>query len=105
MRACLIHLISGRLLVLIFVTVITFSCSNFDDRNPLSEEFNDPQLEIELQELLKDFKGEVGLYVRNLKSGQSVSVNADELFPTASMIKVPILLALFNKNRIRPTQL
>jgi beta-lactamase class A len=32
-----------------------------------------------------------------LKTGQSAAFNADSLFPTASMIKVPILCALFDK--------
>ncbi len=43
------------------------------------------------------FKGISGVYVRNLKTGRWAAFNADSLFPTASMIKVPILCALFSK--------
>jgi beta-lactamase class A len=32
-----------------------------------------------------------------LKTGQELSLNADSLFPTASMVKVPILITLFKK--------
>lgn len=42
------------------------------------------------------FDGDVGIYVRHLGSGESAAVRADELFPTASLIKVPILCATFD---------
>lgn len=51
----------------------------------------------ELGALVKNFKGDVGIYVRHLPTGQEININADSLFPTASMIKVPILLALFDR--------
>jgi beta-lactamase class A len=35
--------------------------------------------------------------VRHLPSGAAVAINADSVFPTASMIKVPILLTLFEQ--------
>ncbi len=43
------------------------------------------------------FDGEVGVYVRHLQSGAELAIDADKLFPTASLIKVPILGALFEK--------
>jgi beta-lactamase class A len=43
------------------------------------------------------FEGAAGLYVERLDTGEKFSINADTLFPTASMIKVPILIALFQK--------
>lgn len=65
--------------------------------------YSQNQLEIDstLQELLedvtKDFKGDLGLYVRHLPSGREVSIQADTIFPTASIVKIPILLGIFNK--------
>lgn len=56
----------------------------------------DRKLEAELQALVKGFRGDVGIYVRHLKSGRTAAVNADSVFPTASMIKVPILVTLFD---------
>jgi beta-lactamase class A len=35
--------------------------------------------------------------VRHLASGREAAIRADELFPTASMIKVPIMLGLFQR--------
>ncbi|MFB9861639.1 serine hydrolase [Rufibacter immobilis] len=61
------------------------------------KEKTDRQLTQKLLALTKDFKGDVGIYVRHLKSGKTVAINADTLFPTASMIKVPIMVGVFDK--------
>jgi len=55
----------------------------------------DAVLQSKLASAIAGFHGDVGVYVRNLRTGQSAAIRADELFPTASMIKVPILLATF----------
>lgn len=54
-------------------------------------------LKEKLLSLTKDFGGDVGIYVRHLATGKTVSINADTLFPTASMIKVPITIGIFNR--------
>lgn len=59
-------------------------------------ERRDRKLEGQLAELAKDVRGTVGIYVRNLRTGRSAELNADSVFPTASMIKVPILLATYD---------
>ncbi|MFT4604657.1 MAG: beta-lactamase class A [Rhodothermales bacterium] len=45
--------------------------------------------------LAEVFDGRVGIYVRHLKTGEEFRVSADSLFPTASMVKIPIMLATF----------
>lgn len=57
----------------------------------------DKKLTAQLQEAIKGFRGDVGIYVHNLKTNKIVEINADTLFPTASMIKVPIQCGLFDK--------
>ncbi len=57
----------------------------------------DKVLQQKLQQLVKGFKGDVGIYVRNLKTGKIAAIDADTLFPTASMIKVPITVGMFDK--------
>ena len=57
----------------------------------------DTKLTAKLNDLIKDFHGQVGIYVHNLKTGQTVEINADTLFPTASMIKVSIMCGLMDK--------
>ncbi|MEX0747123.1 MAG: serine hydrolase [Rhodothermales bacterium] len=53
-------------------------------------------LQRQLEELVDGIAGEAGVYVRHLPSGRTAEVNADSLFPTASMIKVPILIKTFD---------
>ncbi|HLE33469.1 MAG TPA: serine hydrolase [Bacteroidota bacterium] len=57
----------------------------------------DRTLQQEIEKACRDFKGVAGIYVRNLRSGRWAAFNADSLFPTASMVKVPILCGLFDK--------
>ena len=57
----------------------------------------DAVLESRLQALAKPFNGTVGIYVQTLRTGRFAAVNPDSLFPTASMIKVPIMAGLFDK--------
>lgn len=57
----------------------------------------DKVLERKLQAAFAGFKGDVGVYVHNLRTGKTVAINADTLFPTASTIKVPIQCGLFDK--------
>ncbi|MCA8967894.1 MAG: serine hydrolase, partial [Planctomycetes bacterium] len=47
--------------------------------------------------LLVGFEGEVGVYVKHLARGDEVAIRADDVFPTASLVKVPILLRLFDR--------
>lgn len=54
-------------------------------------------LERQLQAALTGFRGDVGIYVRDLRTGKTVAINADSLFPTASTIKIPIQCGLFDK--------
>lgn len=65
-------------------------------QTPVREK-SDKKLEAKLQEALAGFRGDAGVYVRHLPSGRTVTIRADELFPTASLIKVPIMLGLFDK--------
>ena len=57
----------------------------------------DKKLEGQLKELVKNFNGELGIYVYDLKKNKVAAINADTLYPTASMIKVPILVGIMHK--------
>jgi beta-lactamase class A len=57
----------------------------------------DPKLKRQLQQIMKGFKGDAGIYVENLRTGKTASINADTLFPTASMIKVAIMCGIFDE--------
>src|ERR1700754_3103304 len=57
----------------------------------------DAKLTAKLQDAIKGFNGQVGIYVKNLKTGKTAAINADTLFPTASMIKVSIQCGVLDK--------
>ncbi|MEO8412965.1 MAG: serine hydrolase [Ginsengibacter sp.] len=57
----------------------------------------DKKLEKQILELLKDFHGDAGVYVHNLKNNRTVAINADSVFPTASMVKIPIVIGIMDK--------
>jgi beta-lactamase class A len=55
------------------------------------------KLQQQVQDMTAGFKGDVGIYVKDLHTGKTVSINADSIFPTASMVKVPILIGIMDK--------
>ena len=77
------------LLLTLFISVCCHSA--------FSQYKTDKRLEAELRALTDTFQGVAGVYVRNLKTNKEAGVNADTIFPTASIIKVPILVGIFDK--------
>jgi len=57
----------------------------------------DKKLQNEISNLLQGFKGDVGVYVYDISKNKIATVNADTIFPTASMVKVPIFIGLMHK--------
>jgi beta-lactamase class A len=74
--------------------VLTIVCLSITFHSNAQE---DKKLKQQLEKLIKPFKGDVGIYVQHLKTGKTVAINADTIFPTASMIKVAIEIGLFRK--------
>ncbi|MFC4873954.1 serine hydrolase [Negadavirga shengliensis] len=56
---------------------------------------------VNLQQLLEEevlgFRGDVGIYVLHLETGEEAAIHADTIFPTASIVKVPILVGVMDK--------
>ncbi len=55
------------------------------------------KLQKRVDELVKGFNGDIGVYIKSLKSGKIVQVNADTVFPTASIVKIPIFIGIMDK--------
>lgn len=62
-----------------------------------SAQKTDHKLEVQIQNLIKSFNGDVGIYVHDLKKGKTVAINADTIFPTASIVKISILTGIMDK--------
>ncbi len=43
------------------------------------------------------FHGEMGVFAKNLATGETVAINADQRFPTASVIKLAVLVEAFQR--------
>jgi beta-lactamase class A len=50
----------------------------------------------EIARLEAEYGGHLGFMARNLKTGETLSYNGSERFPTASVIKLPVLAAFFH---------
>ena len=81
---------NAQFVTLIFMSLLISSTA-------FSQKKTDMKLEKKLQVLIDSFHGTAGVYVLNLKTGKEVAINADTIFPTASIIKIPILVGIFNK--------
>ena len=55
------------------------------------------KLQKNVQALVNDYKGDIGIFIKSLKTGKAVQINADTVFPTASIVKIPILIGIINK--------
>lgn len=50
-----------------------------------------------LESALQGYPGVAGVSVRNLRTGESLSIRGHEPFPSASLVKVPVLVALLDR--------
>jgi len=50
-----------------------------------------------LEENVARYNGDVGVYFKDMQTGRVWEYNADELFPSASLIKLPIMVSVFDK--------
>jgi beta-lactamase class A len=78
---------------LALVVLFLAACRSTDgDTAPAT--WRDEPLQQALQQRVQGFRGQAGIFVQHLGTGASAAILADTTFPTASMIKVPILATL-----------
>lgn len=58
--------------------------------------FAQESLQTKLEKRLDQLDGRAGIYVQHFEKNLTIAINADTLFPTASLIKIPILLKTFD---------
>ena len=56
----------------------------------------DKKLQRQVDALTKDFRGTIGIYIQNLNNDRIVQINQDTIFPTASIVKIPILIGVMD---------
>jgi len=57
----------------------------------------DKKLEKQIGDLVTGFHGTIGIYVHELKKNRVASFNADTVFPTASIVKIPIMIGIMDR--------
>jgi beta-lactamase class A len=55
------------------------------------------KLERQMIAAVQGFRGDLGFYVEDLKTGKVAQYRADTVFPTASIVKVPILIGVMDQ--------
>jgi beta-lactamase class A len=58
---------------------------------------DDAGLAKRLRSLAKAHKGKVAIAVKHLQSGESFFLNADQVMPTASLIKLPVMIEVYQQ--------
>lgn len=90
---------------LVFFLVFAFSPQIFAQQgaaNPPAEpgkleEALSMKLTADLNRIAESYDGVMGIFVKDLASGEAFSVNPDTVFPQASSIKIPILIELMRQ--------
>lgn len=75
-----------------FLCVLSLACAY-----ALQAQKTDRHLEKELRSMIRGFRGDIGIYVHDLKTAKQVAIQADSIFPTASLVKIPILTGIMRK--------
>ncbi len=52
-------------------------------------------LESNLEDKISSFKGSVGIEIKDLDTGREIAFNKETLIPSASLVKIPIMLSCF----------
>lgn len=77
--------------IVLFISLLGLVTSTIAENQP------PPGLIREMERKIEIFHGEVGLYFKNLTTGETITISAQDTFPTASLIKIPIAIHVFNK--------
>src|ERR1043166_8572501 len=81
--------------------LLTLWCSTVFGQVDMQRELRN-KFEAELKDINDNFHGVLGAQFVDLTDGQKISLNADGVFPTASTIKVAILIELFRQADQKP---
>jgi len=73
--------------IIVCLVLATYSFSQSTDKKLLKK----------ISDSIQGFNGDIGIYVKNLRSGKIITINADTIFPTASIVKLSIMTGIMQK--------
>ncbi len=70
------------------------SSNNQAEVLPLDGQWQELQRKIDFQ--VKHFPGVSGIYIKDVKTGWVIENNSERLFPSASLVKIPVMVAMYD---------
>jgi len=64
---------------------------------PQEKQFDPQPILNEIENLTKDLRGTYGVYVFQLQTGREYGLHHQEVFPAASLVKLPVMLTLYRQ--------
>src|SRR3954451_13205603 len=90
------HLLKSQLILGAFTAVLAILAISDRGRLTAAEPSESKKsLEETLKPMIEAHHGEVGLAVKHLKTGEAYEYHADQAMPTASLIKLPVMIATY----------
>jgi beta-lactamase class A len=87
-------------LVAVLFTAFTAQCISAQQPLPQKELLLSQKLDATIQSESRNLDGVLGVYLLDLTTDHTIALNSDELFPTASTIKIAILAELFHQAQL-----
>jgi beta-lactamase class A len=79
------------------LSAFLFICFSILIAEQKSVEQKSSKLQKRLEAIAANFNGTVGVAIQNIETGETARLNADELFPMASVYKIPIMVEVFQQ--------
>jgi len=90
----------SALLLLIVITISAFGQTPAAPTDPIrTRELLWQKLNSDVTGIQRGFDGVMGIAIRDLTDGHEILINADEVFPTASSIKISVLAELYRQSQ------
>jgi len=55
------------------------------------------KLRSEIMKVSREIKGQMGLYLKHVESGKTISIEGDKIFPLGSVFKIPLMVEVFRQ--------
>ena len=55
------------------------------------------KLRADIVKIVKEVKGQLGLYAKHIESGRELAIDADKIFPLGSVFKIPVMMEVFRQ--------
>ena len=96
-------IIISLIILILLSALLFFAFRVFSQGRSLTKQYSLPdkkeegwrRLKAALKNKVSRFKGTVGLVIEDLDTGREIAFNEDSLIPSASLVKVPIMLSCF----------